>query len=175
MIPTTYPPDFEIAIEQSLRHEGGYSNHSADSGGATNMGVTARSLADYNKRHGYDWTIPTLSRAQVREFYFDEYWIPLRLMEIANQGVKNVLLATAINTGKDLAVRKMQALVCATVDGRLGQNTLALINHYPDPIFLVNNYCDSIKQYYGDLVKRRPKDLVFYKGWTKRINSFRIA
>lgn len=175
MISTHYPTDYEIAIERVLSQEGGYVSHSADSGGSTNMGITARSLMDYNKRKGHEWTIPTLDRDQAREFYFDEYWVPLMLHTIGNQDVKNVLLSTAVNTGKDLAVRRIQALVKAEEDGKMGPKTVARINYFIGPEILVNAYCDSIKEYYQNLVKRRPKDLVFYKGWIRRINSFRIS
>lgn len=177
MIPTLYTPDYEIAIAIILSPavEGGYSDHPADSGGATNMGITAHSLADYNKRRGKDWTIPTLDRDQAREFYFDEYWIPMRLHEIGDQAVKNVLFATAIHTGIHTAVLNLQWIVGAKADGIIGPKTIAMINYSTASENIVNRYCDSIKDYYKDLVKRKPEKVVFIKGWTKRINSFRIA
>ena len=36
---------FEPSLAHVLRHEGGYVNHPVDPGGATNLGITAATLA----------------------------------------------------------------------------------------------------------------------------------
>ena len=40
---------FEICLDEVLRHEGGYADHPSDPGGATNMGITHKTLARWRK------------------------------------------------------------------------------------------------------------------------------
>ncbi len=200
MISTTYTPDYEIAIQILLspKIEGGYSDHPNDSAGPTNMGVTQGALKEYNKRNHKTWSVQTLTKDEAREFYFDEYWVPLQLHELHNQELKNVVFATAVNRGKFAAIHGLQ--VCAKMppdsqDGKMGPKTIAYVNAEVDPKWLVNRYCDFHEDGYRRLAQMwyvkdnafnwRPvlvgtpgaiqKNKTFEKGWLRRINTYRIA
>lgn len=165
-----FPADYEIAIELVLKQEGGYVNNPADSGGATNYGITERTLSEYRKHTRSTLTIPTLTKADAKEFYYLEFWIPMRLVFIYNQPLKNVLLATGINLGKRVAIRKLQSVLRIPTDGIIGLQTATAAQYAS-----VNAYCDEIKLFYEQLVRRKPQNVVFLKGWKNRINSYRIA
>lgn len=199
MISTTYTPDFEIAIKILLspQIEGGYSDQPNDSGGVTNMGVTARLLQDYNNRHNLNWEIKNLTKDQAREIYFDEFWVPLELHHLHSQELKNVVFATAVNRGLFASVHSLQ--YCANMpqdqlDGKMGPKTIAYVNAEIDPVWLTNRYCDFQREAYERSSRIwyikdanygwRPvepgtpgavqKNLVFVKGWVRRINNFVI-
>src|SRR6188768_1995558 len=59
---------FDICLDEVLRHEGGYVDHPSDPGGATNMGITRRTLADWRKVA--PWS--ALDKAEVRALQRDE-------------------------------------------------------------------------------------------------------
>ena len=58
-----------IINEVIERFEGGYSNHPADRGGPTNMGITQATLSEYLGRPASVDEVRSLSRAQAVAIY----------------------------------------------------------------------------------------------------------
>ena len=66
---------FEDCLRLVLKHEGGFSNHRLDPGGATNRGVTKRAWEAYVQRKVSVDDIRRLTVEDVTPFYRDRYWI----------------------------------------------------------------------------------------------------
>jgi lysozyme family protein len=66
---------FIHALTETLKHEGGYSNHPADRGGATNFGITERVA----RSHGYQGDMKDIPIDTVRNIYRTSYWEKLKL------------------------------------------------------------------------------------------------
>lgn len=109
---------FDHALEHALREEGGYVNHPKDPGGATNMGITQRTLESFKTRHpelDLPGNVVDLKREHVAIIYRLDYWnvagcdaLPAGLALIhfdaaVNQGVKRAtsFLADAKRAGSD--------------------------------------------------------------------------
>ena len=66
--------NFERALACVLRHEGGYGDHPADPGGATNFGVTRATLAHHRGRPVTKAEVRALTRAEAAGIYRQRYW-----------------------------------------------------------------------------------------------------
>ena len=116
--------NFELALYDVLKHEGGFVNHPKDPGGATNKGVT---LSTYQRYFGDDKTVEdlkTIPDAHVAYIYRKGYWDAARCDQLPS-GLDLVVFDAAVNSGTKRAVEWLQAAVGSPADGLIGPNTLA--------------------------------------------------
>jgi uncharacterized protein (TIGR02594 family) len=62
--------------------EGGFSNHPADPGGATNMGITQETLRQWRHQDVTADDVRALQRDEARQIFRAKYWEPLRCDEM---------------------------------------------------------------------------------------------
>lgn len=162
--------DIEKLKPLILKWEGGYSNHPADKGGATNKGVT---IATYRHYFGRGRTVNDLKKMTDEEWTTilrRGYWNPWHGDEIASQDVANMCVDWAWASGTGTSIRKVQAVVGVTVDGVCGAVTLAALNA-ADPSNLLKRIRAARLAYVEAIVKNNPSQRVFLKGWKRRINA----
>lgn len=123
-----YSPEFDIAFERVIGHEGGFQADPRDrgnwTGGAfgqgdlngTKFGISAMSYPDLDIRG--------LTPDQAKAIYWKEWWLPLK-MERMPQALPYQLFDAAINHGKHRASMLLQHAVRTTTDGAIGPKTLA--------------------------------------------------
>lgn len=178
------PSPFEIAIAVVLRHEGGYVNHPADPGGATNFGVSLRTLSrlggidpDDGKLLGDmdgDGVIDAedirlLTRDEAVKIYRTQWWDRFGYGRIADPDLACKVFDFSVNMGASRAHKLLQKAVNATspvrlaVDGVLGPMSLAIVNGHPEPRALLGAYRQEAVTFYRSL--NRPQ---FLKGWIRR-------
>ena len=114
--------NFDQAFETLIGHEGGYVDHPADPGGATNFGITKRSYP------GEDIRGMTLARA--REIYKRDFWGPAGC-DALPEALRFQVFDAAVNSGVRAAVRMLQACVGEVEDGILGPKTLQAVQSMP--------------------------------------------
>jgi lysozyme family protein len=164
---------FERCLALILQHEGGYVDHPSDPGGATNMGITRKTLARWRKIS--PWTdlpkssVASLKREEAALIYRANYWNPTRAGEMP-AGVDLVLFDFAVNSGPDRAIRTLQAALGVAADGEVGPVTLAALRT-AEPARLVNNVCDRRLAFLQGLTTFA----VFGRGWTRRVAETRAA
>lgn len=167
---------FKDAMHFILEHEGGYNDIKADSGGATNWGVSLRFLktvknGDIDGDGDIDWMdIKKLTKDDAEEIYFNHFWRPIYDMIPEKIGMK--VFDFAINAGHSRAHATLQRALNRlgeklVVDGIVGKKTLEVVNkHNVDK--LLDAYCIEQENFYKDLVVRIPKNKIFLKGWINR-------
>src|SRR4051794_41836703 len=69
---------FEPSLAPVLKHEGGDVNHPADPGGATNLGITAATLALARGHPVSPADVAALTRAEAAAIYRRFFWNPAR-------------------------------------------------------------------------------------------------
>lgn len=164
---------FAKCLTEVLRHEGGYVDHPSDPGGATNMGVTRKTLARWRKVT--PWT--DLPKAQVQDLTLDEagliyranYWNTAGAGSMP-AGVDLALFDFAVNSGPDRAIRVLQGVLGVAADGEVGPVTLAAVQA-ADPRRLVNALCDRRLSF----LQRLTSFSVFGRGWTRRVAEIRAT
>lgn len=157
-----------------LRWEGGFVNHPADPGGATNKGVTQKVYDAWRADSGLTvQSVRQISDEEVHAIYEGGYWRPPRCDSLQRK-LDLAQFDTAVNMGPGRAVRFLQQAVGAAVDGDFGPGTeRAVRDSVEDLGGTLARYCDAREAFYLRLIERNPKLAVFRKGWMNRLNALR--
>lgn len=131
----------DILLPFILKYEGGFVNDPADSGGATNKGVTIatwRSVG-YDKDGDGDIDVQDLkliSNKDVRDRVLKpHYWDRWKANQIQSQKIANILVDWVWASGAN-GIKIPQRLLSVAVDGIVGAKTLAAVNAAdPDVLF----------------------------------------
>ena len=156
----SYTDLFTKCVEVILKNEGGYVNNKYDAGGETNFGIC--------KRYFPDLDIKNLTKNQAVQIYFNSYWSKMDLHGIDNEELVLQIFDMGVNAGTGRAIKMIQKIVHADVDGVMGPQTKGLINE--SKIDLVEPYKYERKKYYFSLVRNNPSQQVFIAGWLNRID-----
>lgn len=160
--------DFLPAFEKMIVAEGGYVNHkvAGDRGGQTYAGISRNNWPNWS-----GWAILDAGGEPqadlVRGFYRANFWTAMRLEEVKDQRVAEMLFDFGVNAGLTVAVKLAQIVVGATPDGRIGPKTLAALNA-ADPDKFVLAYTLAKIARYRDIVTRDKSQRVFLLGWINR-------
>lgn len=160
--------DIVPALEYTLEFEGGYSDDPDDHGGATNFGVTQKTLDAYRAKHPeFPASVKGLSVELAAEIYRDEYW---RYDDIKSQRVATKLFDMGVNFGRATAVMMLQRGLGAYPDGMFGPMTLASVNSTPANVVLAL-LADACEKRYVAILRKDPSQEKYRKGWLRRARS----
>jgi lysozyme family protein len=156
---------FDPAMAFVLKAEGGYVDNPRDPGGATNMGITLRTLSD--------WRGTTVTKAQVKSLPKDEaeailgahYWNSTHCGQLP-AGVDLMVFDAAVNMGVGTSAKMLQAAVGADQDGSIGPMTLAAVAQF-QPFEIISDLKDRRTAHYRSLSTFE----VFGRGWLNRVAS----
>lgn len=107
---------FLRAVAIVLAHEGGYVNDPNDPGGETNFGISKRRYPDED--------IKGMTAARATDLYHSDFWLAVRGDELPPALALQVF-DMAVNAGPGTAIKILQEVLGATIDGVLGPKTLA--------------------------------------------------
>jgi len=161
--------EFERALPQVLTHEGGYSNHPDDPGGATMKGVTQRVYDDYRQSLGMaPRSVKLITPAEINAIYRRRYWNLIKGDQLP-AGVGYVVFDGAVNSGCSQSVKWLQRalgrLYTGVVDGLIGEGTLNALRSCNDHDALIARVCALRMAFLKALKGWRS----FGKGWTGRV------
>lgn len=114
--------NLERCLAVTLRHEGGWSDHPKDPGGATMMGVTLATYRRY-KPGATKSDLRSIPMARVQEIYRDGFWKPIA-GDALPFGLDLATFDFAVNSGPSRGVKALQAAIGAKVDGKPGTDTI---------------------------------------------------
>lgn len=160
--------NFPKALAQTLKHEGLFSNHPADPGGATMRGVILSEYRKYRRNpHLTAEDLKKITDEELHAIYLGNYWKPSRCDDLPS-GVDVCVFDLAVNSGTGRAAKILQECVGAKPDGVIGPVTLGLVAKQ-QPNELINALQDA-RQDFLEHLKTFP---VFGKGWTRRVAEIR--
>lgn len=160
--------NYDRALTLVLKHEGGYVNHPADPGGATNKGITQAVYNDYRRRKGrMTQSVRSITDAEVADIYRRQYAEAVRFDDLPG-GVDYAVFDYAVNSGVSRASKELQRVVGADVDGHIGERTLAACLRLT-PGTIINGLCDRRMKFLRGLKTWR----TFGKGWSRRVAGVR--
>jgi lysozyme family protein len=168
---------FRHCLTHVLRHEGGYADHPADPGGATNMGITRRTLARWRGVSPF-WKLPkadvrSLERSEAGAIYEALYWQRSAAAQMPD-GLDLALFDFAVNSGPARAIKALQGLVGTRQDGFVGPLTLAAIRRKVELVGvagLIIALCDGRLGF----LQRLAIYATFGRGWSRRVADIRAA
>ena len=159
------------------RWEGGYVDHPSDKGGATNMGITIGTLADWRGTEVTKEDVKKLTRSEADEIFRARYYAVCRCGEMPER-MAMVVYNCAVLSGPKRAIQFVQRAFNALgltangealeVDGILGPVTMGAIRQV-DPSSLANAFMDVQEDYLRGLDTFH----VFGAGWLNRMAALR--
>jgi len=159
--------NFQRALSLVLKHEGGWSDHPADPGGATMKGVTLANFRRFVKPGATKDDLRKITDEQVATVYRRFYWDAVAGAELPG-GIDYAVFDFAVNSGPDRAAKYLQGIVGAKQDGKIGPATLKAIRDMMRAT-VINDLCDKRMTFLKGL-KTWP---TFGKGWTSRVSAVR--
>ena len=163
-----------------LKWEGGYVNDPNDLGGPTNKGVTLKTW----QKVGYDKNGDgVIDEKDLKQIFVDdviecvlrpEFWDVWKADRIRNQSIAHILVDWLWLSGKT-AITATQRMLNVEADGKVGEQTLAAINDYPDQQELFDRIKTERVAYIERICRSRPANLRFRKGWLNRLNDIKFA
>lgn len=170
--------NFEQALIQLLKNEGGYVNDTQDSGGETYKGIARKynskwegwvdiDLAKMKPNFPQSLESSEALKNKVSDFYEVNYWDRVRGDDIVSQRVAFAIFDFGVNAGIYWSSKLAQLSVGATPDGVIGQKSLEALNSKHYAMFLATFAIAKIERYIS-LVQRDPKNRKFFYGWVRR-------
>ena len=185
---------FTTTLRRHLEVEGGWAS---GLDGDTYKGITRRYHGDWpgwtkidvaKVASGFPHNLETWPglQAEVRGFYYHEFWEPMQLEHIAKQEIADELFdAGAGPNGKGTAVKIAQGALILLgknikLDGKMGLKTVAALNDYPhtaDLVKLMNmlQFCaflfgsGHVNEVRALIKDRLPLLRRFLRGWLRRV------
>lgn len=159
--------NFAEALKLVLKHEGGWSDHKDDPGGATMKGVTLATYRRYIKTTGTKEDLRKITDLQLRQVYRQHYWDAVKGDELPD-GVDYAVMDYGVNSGPGRAIKDLQRVLDVAADGVIGPQTLAAARMLPaDQI--INALCNRRMKFLQGLKTWK----TFGKGWKSRVDGVR--
>lgn len=163
-------------IDATIKAEGGYVNDPADSGGATNYGITEKTA----RANGFPGDMRNLPLATAKQIYRNEYLVKPGFADFPSD-VAAELFDTGVNMGPAKATEFLQRATNAlngsglTVDGKMGPATKTAVNSYlksrsnaSSTLVKALNCLQGVR--YIEIVEKNPSQRKFINGWiTNRV------
>lgn len=170
--------NFAASLKEVLRHEGGYTNHKDDAGGATNFGITQAVYDGYRRaKRLLPRSVKMITSEEVADCYRVNYWDKICGDQLP-KGIDFCTFDASVNSGTGRGERWLQQAINRVAgarrlkeDGQIGYATIDASDDYP---------ADKIIDAYIDLrlgfmkVARNSKTGVllwpiFGGGWSSRL------
>lgn len=167
---------FRRCLDVIVHNEGGYSNHAADRGGATNIGVTQATYNDWRARSGQQARdVRDITWNEIEQIYHKGYWLASGCDRLSRLEIALIAFDAAVNHGPSRAIRFLQrgaGLPASQVDGAFGPRTLAAIES-ADPAQLVQRALDARWDFFQSIMRNDPSQEAFRNGWRNRVEHLR--
>lgn len=146
--------NYQYALTQLLKDEGGYTNNPNDKGGPTNYGITIADYRKYIKQDGTAQDVKNMTVDQAKAIYKPKYWDTVNGDNLPS-GVDYTVFDYGVNSGVSRANK--------------------IYNQFKDTkdsVELINKINDERLQFMHNI--RGGKDWsVFGKGWQRRVDGVR--
>lgn len=160
---------FDLYAPTLKRWEGGWVNDPDDKGGATMCGVTLGTFRMYFGAERTAEELRNISDAQWK-YIMKRYWDNCKADQIENQSIAEIFVDWHVNAGTS-AIRRTQSAFGIKSDGKVGRQTLSVLNG-KDSSRVFDMLKNARISYYNKLAMTTPVYKKFLRGWLNRVNSF---
>lgn len=161
--------NFRSSLDHVLVHEGGWSDHPLDPGGATMKGVTLRTFQRFFGPEKTKDDLRNITTTQLSRIYRTGYWDVSHCDDLPD-GVDYAVFDASVNSGPGNGAKWLQAAVGAAQDGAIGPDTLAKVGDH-QPVDVINEMCDIRLGFLRGL-STWP---TFGLGWQRRVDGVRAT
>lgn len=157
--------NFAACLAHILASEGGYVDHPKDPGGATNMGITHTTLAEWRGRPVTKADVRALTKAEAAAIYKARYWDTVRGDDLP-AGLDLVAFDAAVNSGVYRGARWLQSALGVVADGKIGPRSIAAASA-ADRSTAIRRAVQARKNFLLSLSTWA----TFGRGWSSRLTS----
>ena len=150
---------WDSAFDLLMINEGGYVCDADDNGGETKYGISKNAYPNED--------ICNLSLERAKYLYKRDYWNRCKCDQLPDC-LSVAVFDFAVNSGVKTAIRKLQKALGVTIDGIIGNQTIGATNRL-NPSYVLARYIDLRFEYIAEIIRRKPKQKKYEKGWTRRI------
>ncbi len=165
---------FDECLKLVLVHEGLFSNHPSDPGGATMKGVTQRVYDGFRTSEGHPKrSVKELTDTELATIYRRQYWDSINGDDLPS-GVDYVVFDGAVNSGVGQSIKWLQRALPGykgPIDGDIGAGTLGAIAVETDIDDLIDRICDRRLAF----LKALKTWGTFGRGWARRVEGVRAG
>lgn len=168
--------DENLDFIMSEKIEGGYQNYEEDNGNfidgvniGTNRGITPSAYKEFFGKTPSVEDMKNLSKEDASDIYKQNYLENPKINSIEDEGLQLQTLDFGIHSGPTTAIKKLQEMVGATPDGKIGPKTLKAIDEYNGNIH--EDYAAIRKEYLDKIIEKTPEKSKFEKGWDNRVDT----
>jgi len=160
--------NFEKALNEVLKDEGGYVKDPLDNGGETFKGISRRYFPKWE-----GWDIVDVNHFDERlddlvsKFYKHYFWDTLKLDDVQSPFIAEMLFNVGINQGKKVVTKKVQRILGVSVDGIIGPKTISALNSVDEGKFVFQFILETI-DLYVHIVNTHTNQRKFLLGWLNR-------
>ena len=151
--------NFDQCLAKVLGHEGDFSDHQDDKGGATRYGVTEAVAREV----GYRGDMRELPLELAKRIYLERYWKPISADDLP-PGIRYVVFDGAVNSGPRQSILWLQRAVGVQADGIIGPMTLGAAYAVDDKLLRARILAQRLRFMSG--LNNWPS---FSRGWARRI------
>ncbi len=162
---------FEKALQFTLKAEGGYVNDPADSGGATNKGITQRTYNSFREEKPFN-AVKNITNEEVKTIYRNEYWNTSHCDNLPDE-LAIAVFDTAVNCGVSRAIKILQSRLDIKADGVFGAITKESVKNIPDLKDFVSKYLNERSAFYQRWVQINPGKAKFLGGLLRRVENLK--
>jgi lysozyme family protein len=158
-----------------LSWEGKWSNHPADAGKETNMGITIATWRQvgYDKDGDGDIDVDDLRLISeddvINRVLKPHYWNRWKADDIKSQSLANILVDWTWCSGAN-GIKIPQQMLGVVADGIVGNKTIAALNA-ADPKTFFEQLKKRREEFLRGIVDKKPNQKVFLNGWLNRLES----
>ena len=154
-------------LDVIIKREGGFVDDVADSGAATNMGITHATLAAWRGHPVTKDDVKNLTENEARSIYTQRYLTGPGYNQVASEELRAVLLDCCVQFWTDDTNAWLQRALGVPADGKLGAQTfLALAKADPRTV-AVKIMAQRIRKR-GRRITDKPSQAKFAAGWANR-------
>lgn len=161
----------EEIIHEVIEIEGGFVNDPDDRGGATNMGITQKTLSDFLDREASIEDVKRLDKDVAFLIYYKEYVRKPRFDWIVHPHVRAFTIDFGIHSGQQRATKALQRAAGTKPDGLFGQQTAKAVNDANANKLMIKLFIARLK-FLVILCVKKPRQLKFLRGWINRICGY---
>lgn len=146
--------NFEKCLEYIFKWEGEYVDDPRDPGGETKYGISKKAFPKLD--------IKNLTKKHAALIYKEQYYYPIFGDQLP-QEIRLLVFSSAVNQGVSFAIKTLQKIVKAKVDGKMGPETLKKITDFDVNKLKEEFLKRQVEQYFS---LNKPE---FLRGWIIRL------
>lgn len=167
--------NFKDCLAETLKWEGGYSNHPKDPGGKTQWGIIQRVYNSYRRlKNASPREVKLITRTEMEDIYKTFYWDKVH-GDVLPIGLDCVVFDFAVNSGPSRSTKFLQKAInkvegrSLKVDGVWGPATLDAATSLKDLPGVIARVCDDRLTWLQTLKTW----VTFGKGWGRRVKGIK--